>query len=233
MKKLSDDEKAELQAKIEQARTERIQFITESLSDSPISSDAENIPVGDGRAKQTQIQKTQAKSVIERFGIYLVIVLVGGALFALIDVVIDLLISTRLLLLLGGVSSIFAGGALARGIVVNILKSLKNRESECAKSDTKSLTKQIGGILLCVGLCIGGIFMIIEWHSDLNSAWEGIVVDKWIDSESRICHVAVEYEGKRHERMVAWYPWVSLEVGDKLIKKKGSPILQVVHTHRK
>ena len=41
MKKLSDDEKAKLRAKIEQARTERIQLITESFSDSPVSSDVE------------------------------------------------------------------------------------------------------------------------------------------------------------------------------------------------
>ncbi len=41
MKKLSDDEKAELQAKIEQARTERIQLITERFFDSPVSTDVE------------------------------------------------------------------------------------------------------------------------------------------------------------------------------------------------
>ena len=35
MKELSDDEKAKLQAKIEQARAERIQIITENFSDSP------------------------------------------------------------------------------------------------------------------------------------------------------------------------------------------------------
>ncbi len=60
MKKLSDDEKAKLQAKIEQERKERIQLITENFSDS--SEEAEDANSSDAMKKD-----------IRRWGIWLII----------------------------------------------------------------------------------------------------------------------------------------------------------------
>ena len=68
MKKLSDDEKAKLQAKIEQERTERIQLITESFSDSPISR-------GAGEPSTCESEQSWVA-----YAIYLIALLVAGFL---------------------------------------------------------------------------------------------------------------------------------------------------------
>ena len=215
MKKLSDDEKAKLQAKIEQARTERIQLITESLS--------EWKGCWDGGGKQMQIQRIQAKSVIEW-----VLRGVGALLiFVLGCILLGVVQEYRLYLFLGGVFFIL----FAYVTIVNALKSLKDRDYEWTRWDTEFL---IGHILICVVIGVFALFMILEWFSDLDDDWEGIVVDKWIHKTNKpktYYYVAVEYGGKRYRRWVMPYIWESARIGDTLIKREGSFRLKAVHAH--
>ena len=223
MEKLSDDEKARLQAKIEQARTERIQLITESLSE--------------WKGCWSEWKGCWGGGAIDRGYLFWISILVFILGNALLNGVFPELNSLWVGWVGGFLILVVGAFACAIIVIVDIIKSPKNRESEWTRSDPKSLRGQIGRMLLWVGLGVVGIFMIIGYFSDLNDVWEGIVVDKWTHKATLkrpdTSHLAVEYEGKRHSKMVRRDIWKSVKVGDKLIKKKGSFELRVVHTHRK